>query len=119
MLEALWDRLRVTRRDLALTPEAIAAHRVSELKAHTRRGAAPVGMVQLGSMTYRILRLASTEYGVVRLLDDRYLGTFRTYPCLEIEPEEGVEPTRLKAIACAAIRAGRTSWVPPAARKAP
>jgi len=113
MLEALWERLGVARRDIAHPPEAATSYRLSGPRANARRVAAPVGMVQLGSLTYCILRLTPTVYGVVRVLDDCYLGAFTTQPTLEVDPEDGVERERLEAIARHAIRVGRTSWIPP------
>jgi hypothetical protein len=117
MLEALWERIGVTFRDVMHLPEAAASPARVE-RQRTRRMAAPVGMVQLGSLTYSILRLTPTVYGVVRVLDDLYMGTFTTQPTLQTQPEENVERSRLEAVAREAIRRGRTSWVPELARKA-
>lgn len=79
------------------------------------RSAVPVGMVQLGSMTYRILRLSDNHYGVVRLLDDKFVGHFEQRPALRVAPERAESLELLTAVAKRAIRAGRTAWVPRAA----
>jgi hypothetical protein len=76
------------------------------------RSAVPVGMVQLGSMTYRILRLSDNHYGVVRLLDDKFVGHFEQRPVLKVSPECAESLDLLTAVAKHAIRAGRTAWVP-------
>src|SRR6187397_524067 len=76
------------------------------------RSAVPVGMVQFGSMTYRILRLSDNHYGVVRLLDDKFVGHFEQRPALRVAPERSENFELLTAIARRAIRACRTAWVP-------
>jgi hypothetical protein len=67
-------------------------------------------MIQVGGVTYRIERCAPHRYSVVRLLDDREVGTFRTYPSLRIQPS-GVELALFRALVRAAMRSARTSAV--------
>ncbi|HEY3498958.1 MAG TPA: hypothetical protein VGK73_29910 [Polyangiaceae bacterium] len=84
----------------------------------------PAGMVQVGSLTYRIFGVTKERYGVTRVLDDRFLGTFLDRPCLVLSPEPGVDERALRDVARAAIRGGRTAWscpppVPPASEMEP
>jgi len=68
------------------------------------------GMVAVAGKTYRIVRVESGHYAVVRLLDDVQVGTFRSRPKLDIHPEK-IESALLLAIARQAIHAAKTSWV--------
>ena len=77
--------------------------------------AAPAGMIQFGSVTYRILRLSDNEYGIVRLVDDKFVGSFEQRPLLRVAPESAESAELIAAIARSAIRVGRTAWVPRAA----
>ena len=74
----------------------------------------PAGMVQVGSITYRIFGVTKDRYGIVRVLDDRFLGTFLHGPGLAISSEAGVEERLVYEVARAAIRSGRTAWRAPA-----
>jgi hypothetical protein len=67
-------------------------------------------MIQVGGVTYRIERCAPHRYSVVRLLDDREVGTFRTHPNLRIQPS-GVELGLFSALVRAAMRSARTSAI--------
>jgi hypothetical protein len=67
-------------------------------------------MIQVGGVTYRIERCAPHRYGVVRLLDDLQVGTFRTFPSLRIHPMH-VELGLFRALVRAALRSARTSAV--------
>ncbi len=68
------------------------------------------GMVQVGGGTYRIVRLSSTNYEVIRVLDDRSVGTFRSSPTLEVSPRE-IDAALLREVARSAIKGAKTSWV--------
>jgi len=74
-------------------------------------------MVQLGSLTFRLLRLSPHVYAVVRLVDDQFIGYFEQRPVLKVVPEPNVDAELLRAIACAAIRAGKTEWSPDSENK--
>ena len=67
-------------------------------------------MIQVGGVTYRIERTAAHRYGVVRLLDDVVVGTFRTFPGLRIQPL-AVELALFRSLVRAALRSARTSVV--------
>jgi hypothetical protein len=68
------------------------------------------GMVQVAGSTYRVVRIEKGLYDVVRILDDRRVGSFRCSPMLEVTPF-AIEAGLLKAIARAAVLGGKTSWV--------
>lgn len=68
------------------------------------------GMVALDGNTYRIERLAPKTYVVVRVSDDRQVGTFKTAPELRVFAE-GIEPSLLEMIARTAVKSAKTSWV--------
>lgn len=68
------------------------------------------GMVVVKGVTYRIERTEPHCYSVVRLLDDREVGTFRTLPTLRIHPVQ-LEATELRDVVRAALRSARTSSV--------
>jgi len=72
--------------------------------------AAVKGMVQVGGSTYRIVRLTTSNYEVIRVLDDTSMGTFRCTPQIEVSPKQ-MEPALLREIARTAIRGAKTSWV--------
>jgi hypothetical protein len=81
--------------------------------ALNRRKMQPVvkGMVQVHSVTYRIVRVRAGHYEVVRLLDDVSVGTFslgtRREPIIE-----GDAPDVIREVARAALQGGRTTWTP-------
>jgi len=68
------------------------------------------GMVSLEGVTYRIVRLARGSYSVVRISDDREVGSFKTAPALGVEASL-VEPALLREIARLAIHTAKTSYV--------
>jgi len=68
------------------------------------------GMVSLEGVTYRIVRLARGSYSVVRICDDREVGSFKTAPALGVEASL-VEPALLREIAQLAIHTAKTSYV--------
>ncbi len=68
------------------------------------------GMVQLGGVTYRIVRVNAGAYTVVRIADDREVGGFQTAPSLVTEAR-GVAPALLREIARLAIHMAKTSYV--------
>lgn len=76
------------------------------------RRATPAGMVQFGSVTYRILRLSNDAYGIVRLVDDKFVGSFERRPLLKVLPEATESAELIASIARSAIRSGRTAWIP-------
>jgi len=69
------------------------------------------GMVQVHSVTYRIVRVRAGQYDVVRLLDDVRVGAFS----LGTQREaiiEGDAPDVIREVARAALQGGRTTWAP-------
>jgi hypothetical protein len=68
------------------------------------------GMVQLAGVTYRIVRVASGSYSVVRISDDLDVGSFHLAPQLGIEARR-VEPAVLREVARLAIHSAKTSYV--------
>jgi hypothetical protein len=80
-----------------------------------KRDATTVGMVQYGSVTFAIWRFSTCSYGVVRLIDDRYLGSFDCRRDIAVCPESDVDATLLRRIAQTAQRLGRTAWYPASA----
>jgi len=68
------------------------------------------GMVQVAGTTYRIVRLGQGEYEVVRILDDARVGSFRSFPRVEVVTH-GIDLGMLREIARAAIQGAKTSWV--------
>ena len=94
-------------------PSFRAQPRPTAAEAKAKRALA-LGMVQLGSLTYRVLGLGDHQYGIVRLVDDRFLGTFRDRPSLSVCAEPGENECLLREVATAAIRQGRTAWYPSA-----
>jgi hypothetical protein len=68
-------------------------------------------MVALGGITYRIERLASKTYAVVRVSDDTNVGTFKTTGgVIQVFPE-AFDPDLLEMIARTAVKTAKTSWV--------
>ena len=67
------------------------------------------GMVQLGGVTYRIVRLARGSYSVVRISDDVDVGRFHLTPTLGVEAY-AVEPALLREVARLAIHTAKTSY---------
>jgi hypothetical protein len=69
------------------------------------------GMVQVHSVTYRIVRLSAGHYEVVRLLDDVRVGKF-TLGTRREAIVEGAAPDLIRQVARAAVQGGRTTWAP-------
>jgi len=69
------------------------------------------GMIQVHSITYRIVRLRKGTYQVIRLLDDISVGTFTIAPWSQLHCE-GDQPELVREIARAAMQGARTSWAP-------
>ena len=68
------------------------------------------GMVQVSGATYRIVQVGPT-HEVFRLLDDRFVGSFRCTQSLAIvESPAGAE--LLRAVARQALRSLRLEWYP-------
>ena len=68
------------------------------------------GMVQVAGTTYRIVRLGQGQYDVVRILDDLKVGSFVSFPRVEVT-SSSIEPVLMREIARAAIQGAKTSWV--------
>jgi len=68
------------------------------------------GMVHLAGVTYRIVRVKTGSYTVVRISDDRDVGGFSLAPALGIEAR-GLDPDVLREVARLAIHTAKTSYV--------
>ncbi len=77
----------------------------------TKMQTAVKGMIQVQSITYRIVRVQKGTYHVVRLLDDATVGSFSLAPRAEALCE-GERPELIREIARAALQGARTSWAP-------
>jgi hypothetical protein len=69
------------------------------------------GMVQVQSVTYRIVRVQRGQYEVIRLLDDARVGAFSLGAHAEAHCD-GAASELVREIARAALQGGRTSWTP-------
>jgi hypothetical protein len=69
-------------------------------------------MVQVHSVTYRIVRVRPGHYDVVRLLDDVRVGAFSLGSRREAIIVEGDAPEVVREVARAALQGGRTTWAP-------
>ena len=58
-------------------------------------------ILRLGSIAYRVTRVALGEYEIVRVADDRRLGTFRSFPSFEVTSFT-IHPALVRQIARAA-----------------
>ena len=71
------------------------------------------GMVQVDSITYRIVRFARGTYEVVRLLDDQKIGTFTLAGNRGVFTDaEGRAADIVREVGRLALQSGRTSWAP-------
>lgn len=68
------------------------------------------GMVQVDGVTYRIVRVASARYDVIRVLDDVRVGGFQSAPTFQVN-ESSIDETSLREIGRMAIQRAKTSWV--------
>lgn len=68
------------------------------------------GMVLVAGSTYRIVRVGSGNYQVVRILDDKVVGTFQSFPRVEVTSSD-IDPNLLLEIARAAVQGAKTSWI--------
>jgi hypothetical protein len=78
-------------------------------------------MVSVDGVTYRIERITSNHYAVVRLQDDAHVGTFKTGAELEVFPD-GIDALLLEVVARDAVMKAKTSWImhaPPSPPPAP
>jgi hypothetical protein len=66
-------------------------------------------VVVVGRVSYRVSRLDAGKCEVVRILDDRRVGTFESEPRLVVEPD-GIEPELLREIAIAGLEQAKISW---------
>jgi hypothetical protein len=73
------------------------------------------GMVSVAGKSYRIVRIGTGHYAVVRILDDRQVGSFRTTPRLAVLAEH-IEANLLDTIARVAVQLAKTSWIGQAPR---
>ncbi len=69
------------------------------------------GMVQVNSVTYRIVRVRAGKYEIVRLLDDTRVGEFSLGAHTEALCD-GAAPELIREIARVALQGGRPSWLP-------
>ena len=69
------------------------------------------GMVQVDGVTYRIVRVASARYDVIRVLDDVRVGGFQSAPTFEVSEGSKIDPGSLRKIGRTAIQRAKTSWV--------
>jgi len=69
------------------------------------------GMVQVHSITYRIVRVRAGHYDVVRLLDDVRVGSFSLGSRREALVA-GDATEVIREVARAALQGGRTTWAP-------
>jgi hypothetical protein len=67
-------------------------------------------MVSIDGVTYRIERIESRTYGVVRVNDDVHVGTFKTGREIRVFPE-GIDALLLEMVARDAVMTAKTSWV--------
>jgi hypothetical protein len=67
-------------------------------------------MVTIDEVTYRLERIASSTYRVVRVNDDAIVGTFKTGKQVTVFPEN-FDADLLAHVARAAVRQAKTSWV--------
>lgn len=68
------------------------------------------GMVVLGALTYRIVKLRRGTYEAIRILDEVCIGTFVTVPRLSVRAA-GDDDAVLRAVAMTAMREAKTSWL--------
>lgn len=68
------------------------------------------GMVHLAGVTYRIVRVATGSYTIVRISDDRDVGGFSLVPALSLE-SRGLALDVLREVARLAIHTAKTSYV--------
>lgn len=68
------------------------------------------GMVQLAGITYRIVRVASGSYQVIRIRDDIQVGSFSLAPALGIQADL-IDADLLREVARLAIHTAKTSYV--------
>ena len=68
-------------------------------------------MVQVNSVTYRIVRVRAGQYQVVRLLDDTSIGMFSLGGKTGVSLE-GDAPEVVREVARAALQGAKTSWAP-------
>jgi hypothetical protein len=68
-------------------------------------------MVQVKSVTYRIMRVRAGHYQVIRLLDDTSIGMFSLGGPTGVSLE-GDAPEIVREVARAALQGAKTSWIP-------
>jgi hypothetical protein len=68
------------------------------------------GMVQVDGVTYRIVRVSSARYDVIRVLDDVRVGGFQSAPTFEVS-ESNIDERSLREIGRMAIQRAKTSFV--------
>jgi hypothetical protein len=65
-------------------------------------------MLSVRGITYRVSTVSPCTYEVVRLIDDRRIGTFVSHPRIRVMPE-CVDSRLLREIAYLAVKQGKIS----------
>lgn len=107
----VWLFFLANTRDILLDASECAGTGVALALAGREMQPVVKGMVQVHSVTYRIVRVRAGQYDVVRLLDDVRVGGFS----LGMRREaiiEGDAPEVIREVARAALQGGRTTWAP-------
>ena len=68
------------------------------------------GMIRVHAKTYRIVKVRSATYTVIRVLDDACIGSFGTLPRLRVEARRVEDQPLLIEIAVTALRQAAVSW---------
>jgi hypothetical protein len=69
-------------------------------------------MVLVDGATYRIVRTAHAHYDIVRIADDKLVGSFVSAPRLAVTvTAKDIDKGTLQEVARTAIRGAKTSWV--------
>ena len=68
-------------------------------------------MVSVSGQTYRITRIQSGIYEVIRIVDDKTVGRFQPGPPLKLEVVPGMEEAMLRHVASTAMQTAKVSWV--------
>jgi len=115
LLQKLVARLRASQASLSQSVQGAAApFKPIVISGRGDDRGAPLGMVQVGSLSFRVSQLVGECYGIVRLLDDAYLGSFACEPRLQVWAEPDIDEEWLRTVARAAMQRGRTRWIPQA-----
>ena len=107
----VWLFFLANTRDILLVVSECAGTGVALALAGREMQPVVKGMVQVHSVTYRIVRVRAGQYDVVRLLDDVRVGGFSLGTRREAIIE-GDAPEVIREVARAALQGGRTTWAP-------